>query len=85
MNIFEWYMLFAITTSVVSLYELVHPVIKLRATNISPAKIENVTTMYITFLLIGVLIAPLVFLSCIIPSYSERFREHLYKGLFPEE
>jgi hypothetical protein len=46
--------------------------------------IDNKFLLISTFFVINVLIAPLVFLSCIIPSMGERFREALDVGLFPK-
>lgn len=85
MNIFEWYMLFAVTTALVAVYELLHPVMKKRIADIEPDNVENLPLHYITFFLVSVLIAPMVFLSCIIPEWGMIFREKLYTGLFTEE
>lgn len=77
------YAIFALATSLASLYELVAPVVNKR-------KNEGLETMpiplvYFTFFCINVLIAPLVFLSCIIPDWSDRFQVALYEGLYSNE
>jgi hypothetical protein len=41
--------------------------------------------VYITFFSLSFLIAPLIFLNCIIPSMGDRFRNSLYNGLFESE
>lgn len=76
------YALFAITTSLTSIYELVMPVIALR-------KVEGLPTMplylvYPIFIVLNTIIAPMVFFSCVIPSMGERFRIALYNGLYPK-
>lgn len=76
------YCLFAATTGLASVYELLMPVVQLESKD---GKVEYKFIMYITFFALSLLIAPLVFLSCIIPSVGERFREALQKGLFPKE
>lgn len=82
MSFLAIYAIFAIATSLTALYELVIPVINKR-------KAEGMDTMpipllYIIFFCINVLIAPIVFLSCIIPEWGIRFRESLYDGLYKE-
>lgn len=84
MEFFFWYCLFALTTSLASLLELVVPVLNRRLKE--NGKVENGKFLYyITFFLTNSLVAPLVFFSCIIPSWSEKFQESLYKALFEEQ
>lgn len=80
MEAFGWYILFAVTTGFVSIYELLHPVVVGRV-----APIENRFLVYVTFFLICVLVAPVVFLSCIVPSMGERFRNTVEVALFEEQ
>lgn len=82
MVLLSMYALFALTTAIVSLLELLGPVINFRIKNKKP--VEHVYLTYFVFFCISLLIAPLVFLSCIVPSMGERFRETLEKGLFEE-
>lgn len=79
MTLLVLYCIFAITTSIVSIYELLFPVMSAQ-----PENIDNKALLIVTFFTINVLIAPLVFLSCIVPSMGERFREALDVGLFPK-
>lgn len=77
------YFIFAIATSLTALYELVSPVINMR-------KAEGKETMpipllYLIFFCINMLIAPLVFLNCIVPEFGIRFKEKLYEGLYSED
>jgi hypothetical protein len=80
--IFYWYMLFALTTSIASLYELISPVMgaleKLEPNNVI---IENKKLAYITFFLFGIMVAPLLLFSTIIPSFGMRFRNALLGSL----
>ena len=73
------YCIFAFTTAIVSIYELLLPVISAQNKTV-----DNKLLIFITFFTINVIIAPLVFLSCIVPSMGERFREALDVGLFPK-
>jgi hypothetical protein len=77
-----FYILFALTTAFTSLYEILLPVIQRRKETF---KVENELVVYITFFSLSFLIAPLIFLSCIIPSMGDRFRNSLYDGLFDSE
>lgn len=76
------YILFALTTAFTSLYEILLPVVRRRKEEF---KVENELVVYITFFSLSFLIAPLIFLSCIIPSMGDRFRNSLYNGLFESE
>lgn len=83
MSFLVLYAIFAIATSLTALYELVSDVINKR-------KAEGKDTMpvpllYIIFFCINVLIAPVVFLSCIVPEMGIRFKEKLYEGLYSED
>lgn len=83
MDIFLLYCLFAVTTGLVSLYEILAPVLRKR--NVESEKNNAKLKYYIVALFVHTLFAPLVFLSCIIPEWSLRFQEALYKGLFLEQ
>lgn len=74
------YCLFALTTAVTSMYEIVIPVIRKQKEEVG--SVENKYTLYITLFLLALLIAPYMFLACIIPSFGESFRTGLQKGLF---
>lgn len=87
MDTFLLYMLFAVATSLTSLYELVYPVMSKEAAELSleGKKVESVFIIYVTFLILNTLAAPLVFFSCVIPSWGDRFRATLQKALFKED
>ena len=80
MGILASYLLFAVTTALCSLYELVMPVVQQRATEDKEGHPSYL--LYPVIFIVNAIAAPLVFLSCIIPSYSNRFRLALYKGLY---
>ena len=77
------YILLATATAIHAIYELLWPVIWQREKDSLPT--ENKYLIYFTFFCINLLIAPIVFLSCIIPSWGDRFRQALEKGLFLQE
>lgn len=82
MEYFYIYCLFALTTAFTSVYELLVPVLQQQE---KEGKVEYLVLIYITFFVFSILIAPFVFMSCIIPTMGERFRDSLHKGLFPKE
>lgn len=82
MTFLFYYAIFAITTSIVSLFELLYPVI--REQEDSHGKINNKLATYMAYMAISLLLAPLVFLSCIVPVMGETYRKSLHKGIFPK-
>ena len=80
MVIFQIYCLFALTTAFTAMYELVNPVLRKQLKE--KGKLEQYKTIQITIFILCLLIAPLVFLSCVVPEYGIRFRETLQKALF---
>jgi len=83
MEIFLFYLLFATATAFTSVYELLLPVLKMHESADGP--VENKYLIIVTYFIVSLIIAPLVFLSCIIPSMGIVFRDALYGGLFPKE
>lgn len=79
MTLLTLYCIFALTTAIVSVYELLLPVVSAQK-----KPVHNKLLIIITFFIINVIIAPLVFLSCIVPSMGLRFQEALDVGLFPK-
>jgi len=77
------YVLFAITTSLTSLYELVYPIVQKR----KHSGKDTLPSMYVypIFFVLNVIFAPLVFLSCIVPSFGDRFRHTLYSSLYDDK
>ena len=72
------YALFALTTSLAAVYELLMPVMSKHPE--APDKV----LIHIVFIAVTFLIAPLTFFSCIVPSMGIVFREYLEEGLFPK-
>lgn len=83
MDIFTIYCIFALTTAVTAAYELVNPVI--RAERLKSGNVDNPYLIMLVMFLLNLLAAPLVFLSCIIPSWGIEFRESLGKAFFSKE
>ena len=77
------YSIFATATGIAALYELLVPVMQQRS--IEGFEIKNMYATYITFFVIVVIVAPLVFFSCIIPSMGDTFKKSLYTGLFTKD
>ena len=83
MSFLYLYALFAVTTGFAAVYQIMIPVMQLRA--FQEFEIENKYILYVTFFLLVVLVAPVIFFSCISPTMGERFKSSLYNGLFPEQ
>jgi|Laugresubdmm15sn_1035100.scaffolds.fasta_scaffold00064_20 hypothetical protein len=83
MDILDCYILFCLTTAITAAIELLHPVILKQTEN--AGTVDSKLTIYTVFIVISTMFAPFIFFSCIIPSWGERFKTSLHKGLFPEE
>ena len=82
MVIVGWYILFALTTALVSLYEIVHPVLQeLSILEPNSILLENKMLSYITFTFMGTLFAPILIFPCIVPKLGEQFRTALVAAL----
>ena len=82
MTVISFYMLCAVTTGLVAVYELFWPVISsLRVTHPELMVVQYWKTSLVTFFLMSVLIAPLVIASCVVPSMGARFRSALAVNL----
>lgn len=85
MGLIEGYILFALATTIASLYELYIPVIN--SLSLTHAEVSVVQHKWITlgtFTCITLVVAPLMLLPCIVPSMSERFRKSLWETLVKE-
>lgn len=70
------YLLFAVTTAIMSCIYLLAPVMG------EQDRVDNKIMIYIVFFLITIMIAPFVFPSTISNRYAETFKLYLSKGLF---
>ncbi|HEY9706379.1 MAG TPA: hypothetical protein V6C58_28340 [Allocoleopsis sp.] len=78
MGVIEWYLLFAVTTAAAAHYELVSPVFNmLEMINDKHNLIQYRFIASITFFLMNVVIAPIIFLPCVVPKMGVAFREGL--------
>ncbi len=78
MTVLTLYVLFALTTAIVAVYELILP---LRSMLDEDKIIEQWYIVVVTFFMIAVLVAPAILLPCLIPSMGDRFREAILKEL----
>lgn len=79
MSFLCYYAIFALATGIVVCYDHLATVIALRE---KVSSIDNKFLLYLVTFLISVLIAPLLFLSCIVPKLSVQVKLGLYQGLF---
>lgn len=76
------YALFALTTAIAAMYELVIPVYReVEKENPKTPMVEYKKITLSTFFLLCVLVAPLVFIPSIVPSRGERFRAALKNSM----
>lgn len=78
MSFLGFYLLFAITTAIVAVYELFWPVIsQLMIARPELQVMEYWKTSLATLFFSAVLFAPVVFPLCIVPAWSEKFKKFL--------
>jgi hypothetical protein len=76
------YALFALTTALTSAILLMRPVLKdLEREEPLNTMIEYKFITYLTFGVISILVAPIMFLACIVPDKNNTFRDTLAKSL----
>lgn len=81
----ELYVLFAMTTAIAALFELYLPVLKsVQLRNPDNTVIHNRKLTLFTLVILALVLAPLIFPSCIIPSMGQRFRDTLEEGFSKE-
>lgn len=83
MDFLDWYILFCLTTAITASIELLYPVMMRQIEE--AGQVDSKLTIYTVFLVVSTIFAPFIFFSCIIPSWGDRFKNSLHKGLFPEE
>ena len=81
MTILGFYVLFALTTAIVSIYELLMPITRDMIANNDHVEIAKNPILYIVHFCISLLLAPLIFLCVIVPKMGEGYRKGLYNGL----
>lgn len=82
MGLIEVYLIFAFTTAVVAIYELVWPVmqqIRLTHNELSVARQWKLTVS--VFFVMSFAVAPFLIIPCLWPSKGESFRKTLYDSL----
>lgn len=85
-QLLELYIIFALATGVVALFELFLPVV-LNVSKLDPTAMvaRNKFTTVLTLVVMAVILAPVIFPACIFPQMSARFRDALATGLTSEE
>ena len=83
MIIVELYIIFALTTALMAVFDILRPVI--RRSKEAGIEEKSLFAIYLVFFAVVFISAPAVFLSCIIPSQTLAFRDSLYIGLFEKE
>ena len=76
--ILGYYLLFAVTTSLVTLYEIVLPVMRdLVVEKPEDLMVEHKYLSYFVFFFMGIILAPLLLIPCLVPSAGNRMRASL--------
>lgn len=82
MDLINLYILFIVTTSICSLYEIIIPAMQeLAVYKPEDIVVKNKIVSYITFFIAGMLFAPMLILPCIIPSMGTRFKDSMVSSL----
>jgi hypothetical protein len=80
--ILEYYPLFALTTGLIACYKLYAAVIEqLKTTNSNSTLVEYTFVGYITFLILSMLVAPIIFLVIISPSLEQKFIDSMVESI----
>ena len=86
MDIVLWDGLFAGTTSIASVYELIKPVLnELEVSHPDDMMIQNKLLTYFVFILAGLIFAPFLLFPCLIPTMGEKFRTQLLTSIKGQE
>jgi hypothetical protein len=81
MDLIGWYFLFTVTTSLTSIFEIWHPVmLMLEKQNPNHNMVQYKFISYFVFFVSNLLLAPLIILPCLIPSWGQRFRTSLLEA-----
>lgn len=84
MSLLVAYVIFALTTALTAILELLYPVVHKCETD-TDSILPKKYILYATFFAFSVVLAPVIFFSCIVPSMNARFRDSLYNGLFSKD
>jgi len=80
MSFIEYYIIFALTTSIFSLIDVFMPVLsEARADNIENVLTENPKLSCFVYFCLTVLTAPLIIIPMLVPSMNYRYRDSIAK------
>lgn len=87
MGLIEYYIIFALATSLFALIDIFRPTLQeAKEAGVVNALTLNPKLSYFVYVCITTIIAPLVFLPILVPSLNERFREGIKKTIYsPDE
>ena len=86
MSFIEYYILFALTTSIFSLIDVFIPVLnEARADNIKNVLTENPKLSCFVYFCLSILIAPFIIVPMLVPSMNYRFRDSIAKIINEQE
>jgi hypothetical protein len=82
MDLIGYYVIFALATGFASMYELINPVLReLIIHEPDNVIVEYLVISKLTFFFATVLLAPVFFFSCVIPSFGNRFRDSFHTAI----
>lgn len=83
MGLIEYYIIFALATSLFALIDIYYPILKQAMSDgVLNALTLNPKLSCFVYVCITTIIAPLVFLPILIPSLNERFRDGITKTVY---
>lgn len=78
MGLIEYYLIFALTTSIFALIDVFTPLLnKARANGVKNVLTENPKLSIFVYFILTILVAPFVILPLLVPSMNVRFRASL--------
>lgn len=86
MEFLMYYAVFAVATALAALYEIFWPVVREVSANFPDTNIGSkpVLTCF-SLTVFAVIVAPLVFLPCVVPKFGARFKHTLYEQLISQD
>ena len=83
MGLIEYYLIFALATSLFALIDVFYPILKAaKADGVVNALTENPNLSYFVYVCITTIVAPLVILPVLVPGLNERFRQGIKKTVY---
>ena len=81
MTALGFYIIFCLTTAIVTVYDILLPVVRDMIADNKNVAIAKNPLLYMIVFLSSILLAPILFFILLIPSWNSKYRAGLYNGL----